>query len=205
MPTVSFGPRARRVYVALRDRIARGDLAAGEKLPPHIELATAYGVAPLTMRQVLARLEEEGLVVREHGRGTFVHAQVPPAVLIVEDDMDVRARLEEYVVHAGYRSTATATVAEGLTHLTTDRSIALVFTEAGMANRQAGHDFIRALRRRWPTLPVVAVTGSSYELDGLLGTAECPVLILPRPFWPHQVEEILRLSLPRYVGSGTPI
>ncbi len=60
MSNVSFGPRAQRVYVSLRERIARGELAAGAKLPPHIELATQYGVAPLTMRQVLARLEAEG-------------------------------------------------------------------------------------------------------------------------------------------------
>ena len=51
-----FGPRARRVYTVLRDRIARGDWVPGEKLPSHRELAAELGVAPLTVRQVLALL-----------------------------------------------------------------------------------------------------------------------------------------------------
>ena len=195
MPNVSFGPRAQRVYAALRDRIARGELAAGAKLPPHIELAVEYGVAPLTMRQVLVRLEEEGLVSREQGRGTFVRAQAPPAVLIVEDDPALRARLEEYVTRAGYRPIPAPAAAEGLARLAEEPSIALVFSGVRLPDKDSGRDFIRAVRRRWPTLPLVAVTGYPEDLNGLHGTPECPVLILPQPFWAHQIDETLRLAL----------
>ena len=197
MPNVSFGPRAQRVYGALRDRILRGELAAGAKLPPHIELAAAYGVAPLTMRQVLARLEAEGLVSREQGRGTFVRAQVPPAVLIVEDDAALRALLAEYVGRAGYRPIPVSATADGLARLGEDRSIALVFSDVRLPDTESGQDFIRAVRRRWPTLPLAAVTGYPEDLDGLHGTPDCPVLILPRPFWAHQIDETLRLALGR--------
>ena len=195
MPNVSFGPRAQRVYVALRDRIARGELAAGAKLPAHVELAAEYGIAPLTMRQVLVRLEAEGLVSREQGRGTFVRSQAPPSVLIVEDDPAMRALLEEYVTRAGYRPVPAATAAEGLARLAEEPSIALVFSNVRLPDKESGRDFIRAGRRRWPTLPLVAVTGYPDDLDGLHGTTECPVLILPRPFWAHQIEETLRLAL----------
>src|SRR3712207_8185736 len=41
-----------------------GELPPGTKLPAHTELAQQFGVAPLTMRQVLARLEARGLVSR---------------------------------------------------------------------------------------------------------------------------------------------
>src|SRR5919199_1679547 len=67
-----LGPRARRVYLALRDRIARGELGAGSQLPSHRALAIEFGVAPLTVRQVLSHLEDQGLVSRQPGRGTFV-------------------------------------------------------------------------------------------------------------------------------------
>src|SRR5690348_9895270 len=97
MPIISFGPRTQRVYTALRDQIVRGTLAVGTKLPPHTALAIEYGVAPLTMRQVLARLEEEGLVLREHGRGTFVRPHVPSAVLIVESDTALCVLLVDHV------------------------------------------------------------------------------------------------------------
>lgn len=38
----------------------------------HTVLATEFGVAPLTVRNALAQLEQDGLISREHGRGTFV-------------------------------------------------------------------------------------------------------------------------------------
>ena len=195
MPIYNLGPRAQRVYVALRDRIIRGELPVGTKLLPHGELAAEYGVAPLTVRQVLARLEEEGLVSREQGRGTFVRARVLPAVLIVEDDGAMRGLLEEYVTRGGYRPVPVATVAEGLARLAQDSSIALVFSDVRMPDKETGLDFIRGVRRRWPALPLVAITGYPDDLAGLHGTAECPVLILSKPFWAHQIEETLRLAL----------
>ena len=140
MPHVSFGPRAQRVYAALRDRIARGELVAGAKLPPHIDLAAEYGVAPLTMRQVLVQLEAEGLVSREQGRGTFVRPQAPPAVLIVAADPALRALLEEYVTRAGYRPTPVPTAAEGLACLAEERSIALVFSDVRLPDKDSGRD-----------------------------------------------------------------
>lgn len=197
MPYVSFGPRAQRVYVALRDRITRNEFPIGAKLPSHIELATTYGIAPLTMRQVLVRLEDEGIVSREQGRGTFVRPQAPPAVLIVDDDPSLRALLEQHVTRAGYSPILAATPADGLARLAEEPLIALVFSDIRMPDKESGHDFIRAVRRRWPALPLVAVTGYPTDLDGLHGTPECPVLILPKPFWAHQIEETLRLVLRR--------
>jgi methanogenic corrinoid protein MtbC1 len=72
MPVNDLGPRSRHIYDALRAGIVRGDLAPGSQLPPHLRLAADFGVAPMTVRQVLARLEAEGLVSRQLGRGTFV-------------------------------------------------------------------------------------------------------------------------------------
>jgi DNA-binding NtrC family response regulator len=170
-------------------------LAVGAKLPPHIELAAEYGVAPLTMRQVLAGLEEDGLVSREQGRGTFVREQVVPAVLITEDDPAMRALLAEYVTRAGYRPIPMAAPPEALACLAQDRSIALVFSDIRMPDKATGLDFIRAVRRRWPRLPLVALTGYPDDLSALHGTPEWPVLIVPKPFWAHQIEETLRLAL----------
>jgi PAS domain S-box-containing protein len=75
-----LGPRAQRVYTALREQITTGAFPPATKLPPHTELAVTFGVAPLTVRHVLSRLEEEGLVSRQQGRGTFVRPQTPPVV-----------------------------------------------------------------------------------------------------------------------------
>jgi CheY-like chemotaxis protein len=195
MPIYNLGPRAQRVYLALRDRIIRGELPVGIQLLPHAALAGEYGVAPVTVRQVLAHLEAEGLVSLEQGRGTFVRAPVLPAVLIVEDDGAMRALLEEYVSRAGYRSLPVGTAAEGLACLAQDASIALVFSDVHLPDKDSGLDFIRRVRRRWSALPLVAITGYPDDLAELHGTPEWPVLILTKPLWAHQIEETLRLTL----------
>src|SRR3954453_8691150 len=56
----------------LRGAIAAGTLRAGDRLPPVRELATEAGVNVNTVRAVYARLAEQGVIVSEQGRGTFV-------------------------------------------------------------------------------------------------------------------------------------
>jgi DNA-binding GntR family transcriptional regulator len=61
-----------RVADALRDRIVRGHYAAGDRLPSEAQLCSAFGVSPMTARRALAVIIQEGLVLSEQGRGTFV-------------------------------------------------------------------------------------------------------------------------------------
>jgi DNA-binding transcriptional regulator YhcF (GntR family) len=59
---------------ALRSRIAEGRFAAGQRLPGLRELAEATGVNVNTVRAVYQRLEQDGLIDRQQGSGTFVAA-----------------------------------------------------------------------------------------------------------------------------------
>jgi DNA-binding transcriptional regulator YhcF (GntR family) len=63
----------------LRSLIDGGRLRAGNQLPSLRELAAAAGVNVNTVRSVYARLESEGAVQTEHGRGTFVASPEPVA------------------------------------------------------------------------------------------------------------------------------
>lgn len=65
-------PLYTQVANALRGEIEAGVWARGQQLPAIEELATRFGVARATMRQAIELVEEEGLVLRRHGRGTFV-------------------------------------------------------------------------------------------------------------------------------------
>ncbi len=65
---------ASRVREEIRDRIRDGRLPDGVQLPPEIEFAVSLGVSRTTVRDALLQLEQEGLVIRRHGHGTFVRS-----------------------------------------------------------------------------------------------------------------------------------
>jgi len=65
-----------KLYVELaaliRRRIRSGELLPGSRLPSFESLASEFDVAVVTARNAVAMLEQEGLVLRRQGRGTFV-------------------------------------------------------------------------------------------------------------------------------------
>jgi DNA-binding transcriptional regulator YhcF (GntR family) len=63
----------------LRSLMESGALEPGDQLPSVRTLADAAGVNVNTARTVYGRLEREGLIRSEHGRGTFVNPQPPAA------------------------------------------------------------------------------------------------------------------------------
>lgn len=56
----------------LKKRIFDGDAPTGSSLPAEPELCAQFNVARGTIRQALGKLEAEGFIRREQGRGTFV-------------------------------------------------------------------------------------------------------------------------------------
>ncbi len=64
----------------MRRRVQSGEWAPAAQLPALASLAEQFGVANVTVRQAVAILEQEGLVSRQQGRGTFVSDQIsaPP-------------------------------------------------------------------------------------------------------------------------------
>jgi GntR family transcriptional regulator len=67
-------PRPPYLAVAdrLKERIAAGEFAQGSPLPSGRELAGEYAVAPNTVLSAIRQLRDEGLVIAQQGRGTFV-------------------------------------------------------------------------------------------------------------------------------------
>jgi CheY-like chemotaxis protein len=81
----------------------------------------------------------------------------------------------------------------------------MVFSDVRMPERQDGVDFITKVRRRWSNLPLVVLTGYPDDLEELLGTPECPVLILAKPAWPDQIREALRLGLGAQISNAEAV
>ena len=61
----------------LEEEICAGRWAVGERLPIEPELCARFDVARQTLRQAVGVLEEQGLVERLQGSGTYVRATIP--------------------------------------------------------------------------------------------------------------------------------
>ncbi|MEU5099907.1 FCD domain-containing protein [Streptomyces sp. NPDC020996] len=75
------GGRAQEVVQRITEAIYLGLLSDGEKLPVEVQLAAQFNVAPMTVREALSELREQGLVETKRGRsgGSFVrHPKSPP-------------------------------------------------------------------------------------------------------------------------------
>ena len=56
----------------LRRRILKGELTPAAPFPSDAKLCKDYGVSRITVRQALKIMEDNGLIKREQGKGTFV-------------------------------------------------------------------------------------------------------------------------------------
>lgn len=74
-PTLERGaevPLYRQLSECLRSRIREDDWSENRPFLTEVEIAEIWSVSPYTVRQALGLLVDEGLLVRERGRGTFV-------------------------------------------------------------------------------------------------------------------------------------
>jgi DNA-binding GntR family transcriptional regulator len=65
-------PTAKDIAADVRQRLVSGDLGPGDRLPAARDLAKQYGVTLVKVQNAYRELSEEGLVVSQQGRGTFV-------------------------------------------------------------------------------------------------------------------------------------
>jgi GntR family transcriptional regulator len=63
----SLGVRRQLIELVARERMSEG-----EQLPSETALAAQFGVSRNTIRELLVQMEVEGLVLRNHGIGTFL-------------------------------------------------------------------------------------------------------------------------------------
>jgi GntR family transcriptional regulator len=72
-------PHYHRISELLRERIETGLLKQGDRIPTEEELRLQFAVSRTTVRQALQRLEQDGLIERHAGRGSFVAYAEPSA------------------------------------------------------------------------------------------------------------------------------
>jgi DNA-binding FadR family transcriptional regulator len=108
--TISGNSRADEVVQRIAEAIHLGLLGDGEQLPVEVELARQFGVAPMTVREALAELRADGLVVTTRGRkgGSFVRRPAGPPVQLLRDRLtahtvsELRDLADEHAAIAGH-------------------------------------------------------------------------------------------------------
>ena len=91
----------------LRKKITSGDYLPDISLPSEDALAEEYEVSRITVRQALASLEQDGLVIRQRGKGTFVskkaHAlELPRFTGSIEDLILMGKRTKTQVLESSW-------------------------------------------------------------------------------------------------------
>ena len=107
-------PLHAEVATLLRNQILSGSLPSGAQIPPLRELSEDLGVARMTVRQAMDTLEDEGLIERFAGRGTFVRQIALPE----RQQLNMRADLSE--LHSMVAQLEVSIVKEGPTEVVED-------------------------------------------------------------------------------------
>ena len=93
-------PLSSDVKKVLKDYIYALDASSNGKLPSEDALAKQYGVSRITIRRALDEMEQEGLILRIHGRGTFVNQ----AALKMEVNILAGGEFRSILQNSGYQT-----------------------------------------------------------------------------------------------------
>lgn len=97
---VAPSPRAKSeldsqsIYLALKSGIMQGAYPAGSRLPTERALAEHFAAARNSVRKTLNLLEDEGLIIRHVGRGTFVRSAAAQDEFTLAELLEARLLFE---------------------------------------------------------------------------------------------------------------
>lgn len=65
-------PLYQQLYHTIYEQIVAGKWNPGDKIPSEGQLCSQYGVSRVTVRAAIEKLAEDGLLIKRHGKGTYV-------------------------------------------------------------------------------------------------------------------------------------
>ena len=86
-----------QTYQVLLDLIEDGAYRPGQQLPSEADLAEQLGISRPTLREALHNLEQDVIIVRKHGVGTFVSQRTP----VLESGLEVLESLDHQARRLG--------------------------------------------------------------------------------------------------------
>ena len=68
----SATPLYEQIANDIREQVAAGRYQQNEALPSEVKLCELYGVSRVTVRKAISELVDQGVVIKKHGKGTFI-------------------------------------------------------------------------------------------------------------------------------------
>jgi two-component system NtrC family sensor kinase len=167
-------------------RRSQGTVALRRRAPRGTE-ATIY--LPRTEARVDVAKTEDTARTPAHGDET---------VLVVEDNHDVRLVALSLLEELGYRAVAVETAPEALKVLESSRPPNLLFTDIVLPGDTDGLALARAVKARYPGIPIVLTTGYAKVFDD---EPEFPVL--RKPYQISALGRAIRDALDERAAAGS--
>ena len=147
----------------------------------HLRIDSSLGRGT-TVTLYLPRFKGEVPAIEPIAQDTLTHASAGDAVLLVEDDAEVRSFTAELLRELGYVVEEVVNGEGALTLLAGDRHFDLVLTDVILSGRLTGRDVADACTRLRPTIPILFTTG--YARDAIVHNQRLDpdVELISKPF-----------------------
>ncbi|MBV9521547.1 MAG: response regulator, partial [Alphaproteobacteria bacterium] len=136
-----------------------------------------------TVKLYFPRSASEALDLKEHGDERPIPTGTKAeAILVVEDDPDVRSYTTDMLLDLGYRVLHVGDGAAALSVLESEPGIRLLFTDVGLPGGMNGRQLADEARRRHPGLRVLFTTGYARNAIVHNGKLDSGVELIGKPF-----------------------
>src|SRR5215212_7289345 len=110
---------------------------------------------------------------------------VPPPVLVVDDEKNMRLSLKSILTDEGHRARVVESAEEALVLLAQEEFL-MVITDAQLGGMN-GYEFIKQITKRWPDVPVLMITAYATPKLAVEAIKAGAIDYLSKPFAPEEL------------------
>ncbi len=161
-----------QVASLLKERIRSGIWSEGTTLPSEKELCAEFDVARGTIRQALQTLENEGYLLREQGRGTFVH-------MTEFNNSALRSRRLAFVVPY-VRDSSIPTILVGFQQVAEEAGFSVIFNHVNNDQAQQQRVILKLIDEHVAGIALYPVNSENISLVEKLNNTGFPIVLIDR-------------------------